>query len=123
MDIRSKIREFRKNNHKTQLEIAQILNLPLSTYRNYELGVAEPNIAILEKLSDLYDVTVDELLGREQGQQLFDDARVERPEILDVYEQLTPEQQAHLLNYARGMATANELAGAPAQTQKKTDIV
>ena len=47
--------------------------------------------------------------------QLFDDARVERPEIMELYELMTPQQQSNLINYARGMlaASAPEEAAAP----------
>ena len=60
---------------------------------------------ILCKLADFFEVSVDELLGRTP--QLFDDARVDRPEIMELYELMTPQQQSNLINYARGMLAAS----------------
>lgn len=57
------------------------------------------------KTADFFGVSVDELLGRTP--QLFDDARVERPEIMELYEMMTPQQQSNLINYARGMLAAS----------------
>ena len=60
---------------------------------------------ILCKLADFFEVCVVELLGRTP--QLFDDARVDRPEIMELYELMTPQQQSNLINYARGMLAAS----------------
>ncbi|MCM1306478.1 MAG: hypothetical protein NC037_01005 [Bacteroides sp.] len=58
----------------------------------------------------LYRVSVDYLLNLADSEpQLFDNARVERPEILELYDELTPAQQQNILNYARGMVVSNQL--------------
>lgn len=58
----SKIKELRENHGLTQLQVAEKLNIPLSTYRSYETGVREPGVYILITLSELYGVTTDYLL-------------------------------------------------------------
>ena len=59
------IKDLRIKMGISQLELARQLGLPPSTLFNYETGRAEPNIATLIKLADFYNVTVDELIGRE----------------------------------------------------------
>lgn len=59
-----KLREFEKLSQK---EIAKRLNLPYTTYRNYEIGRNEPTIDTLCKLADFYGVSLDYLVGREFG--------------------------------------------------------
>lgn len=111
-----KLKKFRHQKHLTQQSVADFLQIPLRTYANYELELRKPTPEMLCKLADFFDVTVDELLGRTTAPALFDNSRIERPEILELYDELTPQQQEALLNYARGMAVSNSLAG---ETQSK----
>lgn len=48
----------------TQSEVGKILNIVPSTISKWEAGVAIPDQAILTKVADLYQTSVDELLGR-----------------------------------------------------------
>lgn len=45
-------------------QAAQELDLPYTTYINYEKNLNEPSGAVLIKLADFYGVTTDYLLGR-----------------------------------------------------------
>ena len=65
MEIFSKrILELRKQNNYTQQKVSQILGIKQPSYIRYENNNAEPTLANLVKLADLYDVSVDYLLGR-----------------------------------------------------------
>lgn len=59
------IKDLRVKMGISQLELAKKLGLPPSTLFNYETGRAEPSISTLIKLADFYNVTIDELVGRE----------------------------------------------------------
>ena len=108
-----KLKELRKSKNITQLDVATAIGVSPQVLSRYERGEREPDYKTLCKLADFFEVSVDELLGRTP--QLFDDARVDRPEIMELYELMTPHQQAILINYARGMlaASAPEEAAAP----------
>ena len=56
---------LRKVNGYTQSEVAELLNVSRSTLSKYEKGLLMPNIENLIKLADLYNVSCDYLLGRE----------------------------------------------------------
>ena len=100
-----RLKIFRKERGLTQTQVADAVGLGRQAYAYYEKGEREPSTETLCKLADFFGVTVDELLGRTP--QLFDDARVDRPEIMELYELMTPQQQSNLVNYARGMLAAS----------------
>ena len=107
------LKSIRIKKHLTQADVASYLGIARNTYTQYEQGLHKVPPEILCKLADFFEVSVDELLGRTP--QLFDDARIDRPEIMELYELMTPQQQSNLINYARGMlaASAPEEAAAP----------
>ncbi len=59
-----KLLELRKLNHLTQRDVASYLGISQPSYIRYENGGAEPTLENLVKLADLFDVSVDYLLGR-----------------------------------------------------------
>lgn len=61
-----RLTEQRKLNKMTQREVAEYLNIAQPSYIRYENGTSEPNLDNLVKLADLFDVSVDYLLGREE---------------------------------------------------------
>ncbi|HIU06187.1 MAG TPA: helix-turn-helix transcriptional regulator [Candidatus Onthoplasma faecigallinarum] len=60
-----KLRELRQKRKLTQEDMSKILNLGSTTYKNYENNITEPNIETLIKLANFYNVSLDELVGRE----------------------------------------------------------
>lgn len=65
-----KLKELRKQNNKTQQDLATYLNIARSTYNGYELENNEPNLDTLIKLADFYNVTLDYLVGRNYKNEL-----------------------------------------------------
>lgn len=70
MKLTDRMRELRKINNYSQEDIAKKLNVSTSAYGFYEQGKTTPNAKTLEYLADLYDVTVDYLLGRTNNPRL-----------------------------------------------------
>ena len=58
-----RIRDLREDSDKTQIEIADYLNMQRSVYRRYETGEREIPVWAVIKLARLYHVTTDYLLG------------------------------------------------------------
>ena len=56
--------DLRKNVGLTQKEFALIFNVSEGTIAHYEQGITIPNVEILSKFADYFNVTVDYLLGR-----------------------------------------------------------
>ena len=63
MNYNSKILELRNINNLTQDDIANILNISRSTYKDYELQISIIPIKHLIALSDYFNVSIDYLLG------------------------------------------------------------
>ena len=58
-----RIRELREDAGKTQIEVAKILGTSQTMYARYERGANEFPIRHLIRLSDLYNVSADYILG------------------------------------------------------------
>jgi len=59
-----RIRLLRKEKNWKQDEIAILLDISLSSYCRYERGEREPDASVLWRMADLFDVSVDYLIGR-----------------------------------------------------------
>lgn len=59
------LRSLRKNNGKTQLELAKLLNVQKSTVSMYERNKRTPSPDVLMKYAKLFDVSLDYLLSNE----------------------------------------------------------
>ena len=57
------LKVLRKKAKLTQAEIASQLGVDRSTYAKYENGQSEPNFEIMQRLSSLFGVSVDFLIG------------------------------------------------------------
>lgn len=55
--------QLRKQNKKTQKDIARLLNKSQQSYGKYENGITEPDAESLKILADYYSISIDELLG------------------------------------------------------------
>ncbi len=48
----------------TQTQVANMLNIKQQSYIRYEYGTGEPNLQTLVMLSEIYNVSIDYLLGK-----------------------------------------------------------
>ena len=65
MKIGSKLKELRVAHDYTQEELAIILNVSRSTISSWEINRTYPDISILVSLSELYNITVDQLINED----------------------------------------------------------
>lgn len=91
------LKAIRIKKHLTQADVANYLGIARNTYTQYEQGLHKIPPEILCKLADFFGVTVDELLGRTP--QLFDDARVPKTEVQDLFDRLNVVDQGRVLGY------------------------
>lgn len=61
--MENKIKQLRLDKKFTQQKVADYLGIDRSNYSKYELGKLEISIEMLVKLSQLYNVTTDYILG------------------------------------------------------------
>lgn len=70
---RKRIRDLREDADKTQTEIAELLGTSQTMYARYERGASELPIRHLIRLTEIYHVTSDYILG------LSDDRNAHNP--------------------------------------------
>lgn len=61
--INDNIRSLRKQHHWTQDQFAQQLNIKRSLVGAYEEGRAEPRLELLQRMADVFKISVDQLIG------------------------------------------------------------
>lgn len=60
----SRIRDLREDKDMTQTQMAEILNCSQRIYSHYERGEVDIPTAILIRLADFHNTSIDYLLGR-----------------------------------------------------------
>ena len=64
MFVYPRVRDLREDCDKTQMQIAEVLNMQLTVYQRYERGERELPLWAAIKLADYYNITLDYLVGR-----------------------------------------------------------
>lgn len=98
----NRLRDLRRQIHMTQQEVADQLQIHRTTYTKYETGVVAPDRQALVTLAQLFNVSVDTLLGCEtpvaedlsEGTGELVRLSLQEKMLVQMYRQLTyPEQQ------------------------------
>lgn len=58
------LKELREKHAYTQKYVAERLGIKYQSYQAYELGITVPTLQNFIKLADIYDVSLDYLIGR-----------------------------------------------------------
>lgn len=85
-----RLKELRTQRHMLQKDVAQRLGIDRTTYAKYESGASEPNHETLLKLSELFDVSADYLLGREMSRSVSPASHALRVPVLGVIQAGVP---------------------------------
>lgn len=83
-----KLRLMRKKSGLTQAKLAKRLNISPSTVGMYEQGRREPDSAMLVKIADVFDVSVDYLVGSKKSKLMINSAK----ELAEIIEQIVREK-------------------------------
>ena len=95
-----KLKELRLKHNKIQLEIANYLNIPKSTYGKYELWSTQAPIEIYIKLANYYNVSLDYLLENPKPPKQFREFTLKEEELIDMYRELSePNKEVILRNF------------------------
>ena len=95
------LKALREESGESMSEAADALNIAKSTYASYEYGKREPNIEMLTKIANHYNVTTDYLLGREPAPDPFADLNLDATSemnVIDKYMSLPPNIRACLMD-------------------------
>lgn len=106
--MENRLKEIRKARGLTQQDLADALHEKLPTYRTWERGITNFNIAQLVECARILDCSTDEILGKPVGQSFSDPREVE---LHRVWQGLDRERQDRLLATAHDMETAKSNGG------------
>lgn len=98
--LNKRLEELRKKMKMTKKEVAGLLNIDQSTYGKYELGKREPDSEMLKKLADIFNTSVDYILGRTEKYNPADEissAVKEDPELAYFWNTLREREDLKLL--------------------------
>ena len=62
-----RLKELRVKKGVYQKDVASCLNIGSTTYCQYETGKREPDIEMLKRLSDYFNVSIDYILGKDEA--------------------------------------------------------
>ena len=68
--LSTRLKECRKAKGITQWQVAVYCDITEKAYQNYELMTREPKLEILVKIAELFDVSLDYLVGRTDQKQI-----------------------------------------------------
>lgn len=104
-----KLRELRENRQLSMLQLAQFIGVSDAAISNWENGVNEPKASYVIKLADYFQISTDELLGRENyatgsieivGEKLTEDEE----QLLKCYRSLDKDGQRAFLDIAGNLS-------------------
>ena len=102
----NRLRELRAGRY-TQAEMAELLGVGRTTYTKYERGDIRLSAEVLEKLAQVFDVSVDYILGR-------DDASDDEADLWDLRDALRRDPERRILFSLAKDATIEEVRQAVA---------
>jgi len=90
------IKKFRIVNNLTQQQVATTINISLSVYSRYERGERTCPIDVLVKLSKLYRISIEELIGVETS--LSNELTLQQRNFLEIFNNADSRAQQDAIN-------------------------
>lgn len=69
--IGEKLRQLRSEKGNTQLDLAKAVDVSVKTVKNWESDINDPDLSHTITIADYYDITIDELVGRDLGDHIL----------------------------------------------------
>ncbi len=98
MDFSTRLKELRTDNDMLQSDLAEKLNLKSSAISKYEKGLTQPSIETIIKLAEIFNVTVDYLVGASDIKNPYDVSRITPSEadLVDNFRRLSFENKIRI---------------------------
>jgi len=107
--MKNNIKAIRESKNLTQKDCADLLGITIRAWQTYEQGVSEPKQELLFKIADMFDVSLDYLLGREPAPDPFGELNLSEDDekaVLSKYMSLPENVRAIMLDVLRQLGTA-----------------
>lgn len=106
------IRRLRKAHGMTQVELARKLNATQKVVTSYETNQRTPTLEKLEKLAQIFGVTIDEIVGKKEmtvkseQSHLHGNRRTAR--VQELFDKLPPAEQRAILKQIKALVESND---------------
>ncbi len=70
VDFSQRLKQLRNDKHWTQAQVARKIGVTASMVSSYETDIRLPSYEVMIRIADIFGVTVDYLLGRENARYL-----------------------------------------------------
>ena len=104
----SKMKQIRESKGLSQKEVAALLGMPVRRYGSYERGERSLSLDIAAQIADVFDVTIDELMNREDTVPVLT-LNWEERSLIRYYRYMDAHGRAMLLEQAEFLATRHPL--------------
>ena len=110
MSVSENMKHLRKRFEITQNELADMLKVSPSTVAMYERGYREPNIEMLQKMADIFNVEINYLLGYKPKDNPTAEPELSDGEqmMLDLFRNASPYQQEMILRMMEAAVSPKE---------------
>lgn len=115
MDFPTRVRQLRLQSKMTQEELGKKINVTKVSISGYENGNRSPDMETLQKLSEVFDVSIDYLTGksnyRNEKELLNKPKQEEDPDvqfIMRAREEMSPKAYARFISLAKKMKESFE---------------
>ena len=103
MDFSKRLKKLRNEKDISQEELARLLNISRTSVTNYELGRNEASAQVLNKLSEIFNCSIDYLLGKSDTRNYDKDEQEFRFAYHKEMEGLTEDEIADALRFYKEM--------------------
>lgn len=103
MNFAESLKEIRIDKSKTLLDVEKDTGINHANLSRWENGKVLPSIEFCLKLAEYYDVSLDELVGREIAPNIFKNNS--QSEIQKLYDELDELEQAQVLSFAKSLTS------------------
>lgn len=111
MNLQQNIKRLRKSQGLTQAEFGEKLGIDQKVITSYERGIAKPPLERLIQMSELFKVTLDELVGANfyVQEEVVLKKSTREGKLLEAFQDLTPAQQRVVVQQAEGLKLSNQV--------------
>ena len=106
-EVMERLKQLRISNKLYQKDVAEKIGVDRSTYVKYENGQSEPNFEILKRLADLFNVSIDYLLGHDDKKKepaKVDELDEMRSKLLKIYNSASEEEKKVIFRIVETLA-------------------
>lgn len=93
----NRVKELRKQRNMTQEELGKVLDIQKAAISKYENGRAEPSTDVLKKMSALFGVSIDYLLGNSPDPSPESGGYYTDPDVAQITEELRTDPDKRIL--------------------------